>query len=750
MAQNISIIVPVLNEQDSIIDLVQRIDASMLHRHVTYEIVFIDDHSTDNSQQIVQTLIRADAYPVSMYIKRGKPGKAASLVEGFTYAKYDLICMIDADLQYPPESIFDMITLINKGFDIVVADRKDKRTNWIRNFLSSGYLYFFGKVLHQFECDVQSGLKVFKKDILERIELNPSAWTFDLEFLLKARNAGYKITSTNIIFSKRNSGVEKIKLHKAVFQIGWTAIYYKFMNSDIVPFSKDMEKRKGKGFHHKGKEFVHYSNLPHNQTAYFRLTTTHKIIMAEIFIIVILSLFLSWRLAIILLIGLLTLMYFVDLLFNLYVVHRSLRIKIKNQNIVSEAQSLLTESRQWPTYTVFCPLYKEWQVVPQFVNAMARLDYPKDKLQVMLLLEADDKETITNIRKYNLPDFFKIVVVPDSHPKTKPKACNYGLAHASGEYAVIYDAEDIPDEQQLKKAVIAFELTGEKIACVQAKLNFYNPHQNLLSRMFTAEYSLWFDLVLTGLQSINAPIPLGGTSNHFKTRDLVILGGWDSFNVTEDCDLGMRLVKAGYKTVIINSITLEEANISYRNWVKQRSRWIKGYMQSYLVHCRSLSDFSLSKKEFHLFGFQLIVGGKIFSMFINPLMWLITLSYVLVRAHVGNFIQSLFPPAVLYMGIFSLVIGNFLYVYYYMIGCAKHGHDDLVKYVFLIPFYWLGMSIAAWLAVHDLIVAPHYWAKTQHGLHINNKKAVDSASIATGVNINDDKLAGYKPRLSLG
>ncbi|MGH7203926.1 MAG: glycosyltransferase family 2 protein, partial [Candidatus Levyibacteriota bacterium] len=336
-----------------------------------------------------------------------------------------------------------------------------------------------------------------------------------------------------------------------------------------------------------------------------------------------------------------------------------------------------------------------------------------------------DKETIDQVATFNLPSYFEVVIVPHSFPKTKPKACNYGLTKATWEYAVIYDAEDAPDPLQLKKSVIAFAKARRNTICVQAKLNFYNPQQNFLTRVFTAEYSLWFDLVLTGLQSIGAPIPLGGTSNHFKTKDLHKLKGWDSFNVTEDADLGIRLVKAGYTTAIVDSQTLEEANSSLMNWFAQRSRWIKGYMQTYLVHTRNLKTFLPRNKRAHLVTFQLVIGGKVLSLFINPLMWLITLTYFILRPFVGDFIESFFPTPVLYMGVFSLVVGNFLYLYYYMIGCAKHGHYDLIQYVFLVPLYWLTMSIASWIALYQLIVKPHHWSKTKHGLHLKFKQTGD-------------------------
>lgn len=448
------------------------------------------------------------------------------------------------------------------------------------------------------------------------------------------------------------------------------------------------------------------------------------------------GLFHNWHVTIVLLVAILTLLYFADLLFNFFLIVRSFSRPPEIQVDDTEIGKLT----DWPTYTIFCPLYREHHVLPQFVTAMSKLDYPKDKLQVLLLLEEDDKETIERVRTYQLPAYFETVIVPHSRPKTKPKALNYGLLRAKGEYTVVYDAEDIPDPKQLKKAIVAFDKVDKKTICIQAKLNFYNPHQNILTRVFTAEYSLWFDLVLTGLQSIGAPIPLGGTSNHFRTRDLHNLKGWDSFNVTEDCDLGMRLVKHGFRTAIIDVTTYEEANSDLANWFGQRTRWIKGYIQTYLIHMRNPRQFMKNWKEPHVVTFQLIVGGKVLSMLINPLMWVTTAAYFVFRPLIGPTIESFFPTSVFYMAVFSLIFGNFLYMYYYMIGCAKREQWDLVKYAFLVPFYWLFMSIAAWQANYKIIVDPHYWSKTNHGLHLNHEKAMNQASIMIGRDLVDGYL----------
>jgi len=453
----------------------------------------------------------------------------------------------------------------------------------------------------------------------------------------------------------------------------------------------------------------------------------------------------DWRLTLIIIIALLTILYFTDLLYNFFLIYRSFAYEPEIK-ITSEEIKKITH---WPTYTVLCPLYKEWQVLPQFVTSMSRLDYPKNKLDVLLLLEEDDLLSIKKVKTFKLPSFFKIIIVPHSLPKTKPKALNYGLKFTKGEYCVVYDAEDIPEKSQLKKAVIAFSKADLKTVCMQAKLSFYNPYHNLITRFFTAEYSLWFNLVLTGLQSINAPIPLGGTSNHFKTKSIRELKGWDSFNVTEDCDLGMRLVKYGYNTAIMESQTLEEANSSLKNWFNQRTRWIKGYMQTYLVHSRNLKQFNRNIRELHLITFQLIVGGKILSMLINPLMWAILILYFSMRSTIGTTIEQFFPKPILYMGTFSLIFGNFLYMYHYMIGCTKRGFYNITKYALLVPIYWLGMSLAAYVAIYRLIKTPHYWSKTKHGLHLNNNKTIQQSTSYLGEKLVDPNITTFPTELNI-
>ena len=419
--------------------------------------------------------------------------------------------------------------------------------------------------------------------------------------------------------------------------------------------------------------------------------------------------------------GAITIMYFFNIILNLILSLNVLR-NAPEEHINDDIVHALKDA-DWPLYTILCPLYREAQVIPQFVNAMLALDYPPEKLQILFLTEVDDSETRKAIRALSLPPQFKILVVPDGKPRTKPRACNFGLMHAKGPYVVIYDAEDIPDKLQLKKAVLTFANHDTSVVCVQAKLNFYNARQNLLTRWFTAEYSAWFDLVLPGLQLANFFLPLGGTSNHFRTSTLRALGGWDAYNVTEDCDLGLRLKQYHMNTVLLNSTTLEEANSDLKNWLRQRSRWIKGYMQTYLVYMRHPFQNFRKGHLYDLFTFQIVIGSGIAVMFLNPMMWFLLGLYIAIGAPLLSIFHLLFPGPILYLGAFCLIFGNFFYIYLHLLACMKQKQYRLLPWTLLIPVYWLFMSVAAMYAIFELLVKPHYWQKTIHGLHLKGKHA---------------------------
>ncbi len=398
--------------------------------------------------------------------------------------------------------------------------------------------------------------------------------------------------------------------------------------------------------------------------------------------------------------------------YKFYLAYRAMGTSLEIE-VTAEDLGLLDE-RELPVYTILVPVYREVRVFPILAKALERLDYPKPKLDVKILLEEDDLDTIEVARTARLPSYVHLLVVPSGGPKGKPKACNYGLIHAKGEFVVIFDAEDIPEPDQLKKAVVAFRKGDERLACVQAKLNYFNRDQNLLTRWFTTEYSMWFDLFLPGLDASHAPIPLGGTSNHFPTARLRELGAWDPYNVTEDADLGMRLYKKGWTTAVIDSTTYEEANSEVYNWIRQRSRWVKGYIQTYLVHMRDPIRLYRQIGFRGFVSFQFVVGGTFFGYLVNPLYWLLTVTWFLFH---WGIVREIFPAPVFYLGSIGLYLGNFAFTYLNVAGCLRREYYDMVKYALLSPIYWAFMSVAAWKGTLQLFYKPSYWEKTEHGLY---------------------------------
>jgi cellulose synthase/poly-beta-1,6-N-acetylglucosamine synthase-like glycosyltransferase len=380
---------------------------------------------------------------------------------------------------------------------------------------------------------------------------------------------------------------------------------------------------------------------------------------------------------------------------------------------VSDADVAALTDLELPTYTVLVPVFREANIVAQLVANLGKIDYPVDKLEVLVLIEEEDQLTRDAFLGANPPPHFQIVTIPKGTPQTKPRACNVGLFFATGEYLVIYDAEDTPDADQLKKAVVAFRRGGDKTVCIQASLNYFNAEENVLTRMFTLEYGYWFDYMLAGLDAADLPIPLGGTSNHFRTAALIKLGGWDPYNVTEDADLGIRASAMGYRVGVVNSTTMEEANTSIPNFIRQRSRWIKGYMQTTLVHARRPRQLIREIGLRRFLSFALLIGGTPATFLGVIPLYLVTLFTIFIPTEVlGQF----FPVWLLWLCLINFIIGNTVMVYLSMMGPYKRGAFNLILWAVLNPVYWVLHSMASYKGLWQLITKPHYWEKTEHGL----------------------------------
>ncbi len=380
---------------------------------------------------------------------------------------------------------------------------------------------------------------------------------------------------------------------------------------------------------------------------------------------------------------------------------------------ISDADARAMPVDRLPAYTILVPAYHEPSVIAALVTQLSRLEYPAEKLDIRLLLEEDDPETISAAAAAIDGPQFQIVRIPASEPRTKPKACNVGLAGARGELVTIYDAEDKPEPLQLRRAAAAFSRIDPSIACLQAKLAYFNADQNMLTRWFAIEYSMWFSMLLPGLVRRDAPLPLGGTSNHFRRDILERLGAWDPYNVTEDADLGIRLHRQGFRTRVLESTTLEEANSDVINWVKQRSRWYKGYLQTWLVHMRQPRELVRQVGWRGLAGLTLFVAGTPLLSALNSIVWALTALWFLAHPAV---IQHLFPAWLYYPSLAVMAAGNAALYYTWIVAARMSGVPRLAYAAAIVPVYWLLMSLAALKAMAQLVSAPSFWEKTVHGL----------------------------------
>jgi cellulose synthase/poly-beta-1,6-N-acetylglucosamine synthase-like glycosyltransferase len=358
-----------------------------------------------------------------------------------------------------------------------------------------------------------------------------------------------------------------------------------------------------------------------------------------------------------------------------------------------------------PAYTIIAPLYREAEVLPELIENLCAIDYPRDRLQALIVLEADDETTRAVARALDLPTFVQVLVVPPGTPRTKPRACNHALERARGELLVIYDAEDMPDPGQLREAAARFAASDPRLACLQAPLRIEDPGFSLfLPSQFRLEYAAHFEVLLPALARWGLVFPLGGTSNHFKVAALRRIGAWDAYNVTEDADVGFRLAAAGYHLGVIERPTWETAPTTGAQWFPQRARWIKGHMQTLAVHARG----PVPRQARNALALGLTLAQSVASSHLHGPVMTVAVALALV---------DFMPDASLAIPPWDLV----LYVLGWGAaaiagarGVMRAGGQPRWLHLLGMPLYWLFQSAAAVKALYQFITAPHRWDKTLH------------------------------------
>jgi cellulose synthase/poly-beta-1,6-N-acetylglucosamine synthase-like glycosyltransferase len=368
-----------------------------------------------------------------------------------------------------------------------------------------------------------------------------------------------------------------------------------------------------------------------------------------------------------------------------------------------------------PVYTLLIPLHMETSVLGQLLEALMALDYPCDRLDIKLVIEESDIAMQQALAGTVLPEHFDVIVVPCGLPQTKPRALNYALCFARGSLLAIYDAEDIPDPCQLRRAAAAFAALPQDTACLQAELVFDNADENWLTRQFTIEYAMLFGMILPALAAHRLPLPLGGTSNHFRIDALRRAGAWDAYNVTEDADLGIRLARLGFDTGTITSCTFEEANVRLGNWMRQRTRWMKGFLATWLVHMREPLAALEELGPSGFWSMQALTIGVFAAALVHPPC--LIASILLVTLDHGQPVPSTAADSLIAgLGLLVFVLGYAVSMIAGWRALRRHRIRGWWRDLLAMPAYWLLMSVAAWLALWQFIVAPFHWNKTTHGL----------------------------------
>ncbi|MGG7644216.1 glycosyltransferase family 2 protein [Rhodovulum sp. YNF3179] len=364
-----------------------------------------------------------------------------------------------------------------------------------------------------------------------------------------------------------------------------------------------------------------------------------------------------------------------------------------------------------PRVSILVPLHREARILPDIIRRLGRLDYPPELLEIRLVIEEDDAVTRAALAATPLPPWMAVTLVPDSRLRTKPRALNYALDFCRGSIVGIYDAEDAPEPDQIRRMVARFHASKPDVACLQGILDFYNARMNWLSRCFAIEYAVWFRMILPGFERLGLPVPLGGTTLFFRRDVLEAIGGWDAHNVTEDADLGMRLARHGYRCEFVPSVTYEEANCRPWAWVRQRSRWLKGFAMTWVSHMRRPARLWSELGPRGFTGFQVLFLGTLAAFLTAPFLWSF---WLLALTGTVPFLMHL-PDAALVALAALFVVSELVGIAIALAATSGPKHRFLMPWVPSMHLYFPLGALAAWKAVYEIVARPFYWDKTDHG-----------------------------------
>lgn len=717
----VTVIVPTRNDRLLLPECLRIIDEGFRGLPYQYEVIVVDDRSSDGTANAAWKV--ADHMPIRLIELREGRGRTTSIKEALDASTGSIVMLLDPDIRFAPDAIERMVAAAGSA-DVVVATRFTYPSQ-LYAVVSRTYRWIFGRVLLSVDTDVRSGFKVFRRSILRSLRFDPQfdmRLAFDALILYHARRTGRPIASVVVPYTRVffRHGVWGAVGSRIALAASIVALVSSRVLRWVFPFLYPPAPHEyfAAGF----TNINDYLFLTPSQSAQGHITreTVSLSFFSSIAFIGFLLL-VSWvvnrPLLAVVAFGI-SMAYLGLMFFKLYMMVLSMRHETPD---ITPADIAKVRDEELPMISIMIPLYKEQEIIPQIFKYLLDFDYPQDKLDIIFILESTDTETAQAFLAMNPPSHFKALLSPDVQPKTKPKAMNVALKVARGDVLVIYDAEVLPERDQLKKAYITFK-RNPKAMYLHSKMDVYNADYNWLTKLYTAEFSYFYHYFLPGLVMSDFPIPISGHSTYFRREVVERVGAWDAYNVAEDCDIGIRIYRKGFGTgAMLESHTWEQSTTTIPTWVRQRTRWIQGFIQTSMVQLRYPLLLKKELKTWRNFAvFLVLVPGNVVLNIMNIFQWGM---FVLWHTTHAPFLQVAYAGLNLYIATTSFAIGNFLFTFYSMYALYRRKHYKLVPWALISFVYWVMLGIATVRATIHLMLHPHKWDKTSHHSFSQNPHA---------------------------
>lgn len=708
----VSVIVPAAKDMHWLPGCFERVSHAFEGTEYEYEVIVIDDRSNDGSAEYVRSM--GGVMPVRFLVKRGAKGRASSIKEAADEARGSRIVLLDPDLVFERDEFLAMLRTLDT-VHVAVAERS-KYPFFAYKVFSRLYRWIFSHMLLSVHADVRSGLKMFRHTLLESLRFDPHfdpRLGFDALLLFHARSQGLAIESVRMAYTRPmfHHGVWDSVLSRTTLAMGIVTLGFSRSARALFPFLYPPQPQE---YFEAGFTNINdYLFLAPEQSAKGHLTREVYFLIFYVFFIIIGYFWIIYALTeknfAWLFFFHIAVIQFTLIVFKVYVVSITFRLPPQPPKALSDE-----DKKNLPVISVILPVYKEKEVLPQLCQRMADMDYPPDKLDLIFIFESGDDETINAFTQMDKPAHFKGLVSPDVQPKTKPKALNVALRETKGEFLVIFDAETLPETDQFMKAMAAFTYSPH-LDYVHCRIDVYNANVNWLTKMYTAEFAFFYNFFLPGLATVKSPTPISGHSVYFRREQLIKVGGWDAYNLAEDCDIGIRMFRNGYKNAsVLDSASWEQSTTRLGDWIKQRTRWMQGFVQTSMVNLRFPA---LLWKDLgglrNVFMFMFHVPGGVFLNGLNLVQWMMLVFWYATNDPI---MQTIFTDVLLYLSVLSFFLANLMFTYFNLLGLYYRKYYSFVGLALLSPFYWLLLSYATLRSILRFFRQESTWDKTNHPL----------------------------------